>query len=76
MVETITRLYHCHKIHKHVTVYEEYEVSGRTSFDSDFYITFPDSTITELENNGCITIVNDIVGSICLTEYGYQESKK
>ena len=28
MVETITRLYHCHKIHKHVTVYEEYEVSG------------------------------------------------
>ena len=27
MVETITRLYHCHKIHKHVTVYEEYEVS-------------------------------------------------
>ena len=30
MVETITRLYHCHKIHKHVTVYEEYEVSGNS----------------------------------------------
>ena len=27
MVETITRLYHCHKIHKHVNVCEEYEVS-------------------------------------------------
>lgn len=59
-----------------VKMTNEYNASGHTSFDSDFYITFPDSTITELENNGCITIVNDIVGSICLTEYGYQESKK
>lgn len=59
-----------------VKMANEYDASGRTSFDSDFYITFPDSTITELENNGCITIVNGIVGSICLTEYGYQESKK
>ena len=59
-----------------VKMANEYDASGRTSFDSDFYINFPDSTITELENNGCITIVNDIVGSICLTEYGYQESKK
>lgn len=59
-----------------VKMANEYDTSGRTSFDSDFYITFQDSTITELENNGCITIVNDIVGSICLTEYGYQESKK
>lgn len=59
-----------------VKMANEYDASGHASFDSDFYITFPDSTITELENNGCITIVNDIVGSICLTEYGYQESKK
>lgn len=59
-----------------VKMANEYDVSGKTSFDSDFYITFSDSAITELENNGCITIVNDIVGSICLTEYGYQESKK
>ncbi len=59
-----------------VKMANEYDASGRTSFDSDFYITFQDSTIAELENNGCITIVNDIVGSICLTEYGYQESKK
>lgn len=59
-----------------VKMANEYDVSGHTSFDSDFYITFPDSAITELENNGCITIANDIVGSICLTEYGYQESKK
>ena len=28
MVETVSRLYHCHKIHKHITIYEEYEVSG------------------------------------------------
>ena len=59
-----------------VKMANEYDASGHTSFDSDFYITFPDSTITALENNGCITIVNDIVGSIFLTEYGYQESKK
>lgn len=59
-----------------VKMANEYDASGHTSFDSDFYITFQDSTITELENNGCIAIVNDIVGSICLTEYGYQESKK
>lgn len=59
-----------------VKMANEYDASGHTSFDSDFYITFPDSTITELENNDCITIVNDIVGSICLTEYGYQESRK
>lgn len=59
-----------------VKMANEYDASGHTSFDSDFYINFPDSTITELENNGCITIVNDIVGSICLTEYGYQESRK
>lgn len=28
MIEETTRLYHCHKINKHITIFEDYEVSG------------------------------------------------
>ncbi len=59
-----------------VKMANEYDVSGKTSFDSDFYISFSDNILTELANDGYITIVNDVVGSICLTELGYKESKK
>lgn len=30
MIDTVSRMYHCHKLHKNITVYEEYEVSGNT----------------------------------------------
>ena len=30
MIEQSTRLYHCHKIHRHITIFEDYEVSGDT----------------------------------------------
>lgn len=55
---------------------QEYDASGHNSFDSFFYLGFPQSVLIELENEGCIIAKNDIIGSIELTDIGYQEAKK
>lgn len=59
-----------------VKLANEYDASGRNSFDSCFYMDFPESVLAELENDGCIIVKNDVIGSIQLTEFGYQEAKK
>lgn len=52
----------------------EYDQSSRDSFDSCFYLGYPESVIDELEENGCITRKNNIIGSIVLTQSGYEEA--
>lgn len=59
-----------------VKMAQEYDTSKRNSFDSFFCLDFPENVLIELENEGCIVVKNNIIGSIHLTEYGYQEAKK
>ncbi len=59
-----------------VKLANEQDASGQTSFDSTFYINFPKEDITDLENEGYIIVKNDLVGSMYLTDFGYQEAKK
>lgn len=54
----------------------EYDSSHRQCFDSYFYIGYPDSVLTELENYGYILCKSDVIGSIELTRAGYNEAKK
>ena len=54
----------------------EYDQSHRDEFDSCFYLSYPKSVIDELEENGCITRKNNIIGSIILTPSGYEEATK
>lgn len=51
----------------------EYDQSRRDSFDFGFYLGYPESVIDELEENGCITRKNNILGTIILTQSGYAE---
>lgn len=44
------------------------------SFDSEFYIDFPDDVIVDLANNGYILSRGNISGTIVLTELGYEEA--
>lgn len=59
-----------------VKMAREYDVSKRNSFDSFFYMDFQKRVLFELEDEGCIVIKNDVVGSIQLTEFGYQEANR
>ena len=59
-----------------VKLANEYDASGQTSFDSTFYITFPEDSIVELENEGYIVVKNDLVGTMYLTKDGYRKAKK
>ena len=54
----------------------EYDQHRRSSFDSCFYLGYPESVIDELEENGCITRKNNIIGSIILTQSGYEEATR
>lgn len=54
----------------------EYEKSQENAFDHIFYISFPDNVIRELEADGYIVRCNDIVGTIKLTQFGYNQAKK
>ena len=40
------------------------------------YMSFPDDVITELAHVGFIVKLNDIVGTIELTQSGYEEAKQ
>lgn len=59
-----------------VKMANEFDTSGRSSFDSTFYCNVPEKDIVDLENDGCVIIKDDIVGSMYLTDIGYQEAKK
>lgn len=52
----------------------EYDRSKKNSFDSMFYASYSNDVLNELQNNGCITIENDVNGTIHLTNIGYDES--
>ena len=54
----------------------EYDTSNRNSFNSTFYMDFPKRVLYELEENECIVMKNDVIGSVQLTEFGYQEANK
>lgn len=53
---------------------DEFKKSNRTSFDSMFYMNYPDSVVDELEDNGYIVRKNDIIASIVLTTAGYEKA--
>lgn len=46
------------------------------SFDMDFYLTYPDAVLSELASKNLIVRCNDIVGTIKLTQIGYDAVKK
>lgn len=52
----------------------EFDRSKKNSFDSMFYIDYSNSVLTELYNNGYITMKNDVSGTIQLTNDGYNKS--
>lgn len=54
----------------------EYDKSGRSLFDSMFYLGFSDEVINELESLGYIICKNDVIASIALTKAGYEEANK
>ena len=54
----------------------EFDISGQSSFDSTFYCNVSEKDIVDLENDGYIVIKDDIVGSMYLTDIGYQKAKK
>lgn len=54
----------------------EFDKSECSSFDSMFYIGYQNSVIKELEDNGYITVKNDITGTIELTRSGYEAAAK
>ena len=54
----------------------EYDQNHRDEFDSCFYLSYPKPVIDELEENECITRKNNIIGSIILTQSGYEEATR
>ena len=56
------------------TMASEYNQSSKNEFDSCFYLGYPKSVIYELEENGFITRKNNIIGSIILTQSGYEDA--
>lgn len=59
-----------------VKMASQFDSTHKNDFDSLFYFSFPDSVINELESLNCIVKQNDIVGTIKLTPFGYEEAKK
>lgn len=54
----------------------EFDEKRRTDFDVMFYLGTPDSIIDEMDAIGYIAKQNDIVGTIRLTLFGYEEAKR
>ncbi len=54
----------------------KYDKTGESELCFDDYMSFPDSVIKELEVCGFIVKQSDIVGTIKLTQLGYEESNK
>lgn len=59
-----------------VKMASQFDSTHKNDFDSLFYFSFPDSVINELESLNCIVKQNDIVGTVKLTLFGYEEAKK
>ena len=53
-----------------------YDQDHKNGFDVMFYIGTPEHVLDELEYDGYISKVNDIIGTIMLTESGYREAKR
>lgn len=53
-----------------------YDQDQKNGFDVMFYIGTPEHVLDELEYDGYISKVNDIIGTIMLTESGYREAKR
>lgn len=53
-----------------------YDNTRKNDFDFSFYVGYPETVIDELVHEGCIVKQTDIVGTIKLTEFGYDEAKK
>lgn len=59
-----------------VMMASKYDQTKDGSLGFTDYMSFPDSVINELANVGFIVKRNDIVGTIELTQFGYEEAKK
>lgn len=59
-----------------VKMASHFDSTHKNDFDSLFYFSFPDGVINELDALGYIVKQNDIVGTIKLTTFGYEEAKK
>lgn len=55
---------------------DEFDRSKRRSFDSMFYMGYPDDVLEELSIYGYIIRKNDVIASIELTADGYAEGKR
>lgn len=52
----------------------EFDRSKKNSFDSMFYNEYSNNVLKELYDNNCITIEDDVSGTIRLTNNGYNEA--
>lgn len=59
-----------------VKMASEYDNSNRKTFNSIFYLDYPDNVLIELEDNGYIIRENNIAATIKLTQAGYEAAKK
>lgn len=59
-----------------VKMAEKYDETKDSSLYFTDYMSFPGTVIDELNRNGYIVKQNDIVGTIALTQLGYDEAKK
>lgn len=53
-----------------------YDQDHKNAFNVMFYLGTPEYVLDELENDGYISKVEDIIGTIMLTESGYKEAKR
>lgn len=53
-----------------------YDSGHENNFDSTFYLGYPEVVITELSDDGYIVALNNIVGTIKLTQEGYEAAKQ
>ena len=59
-----------------VKLVSSYDSNRNNDFDSLFYYDFDDGVINELDYLGYIVKQNDIVGTIKLTQAGYEAAKR
>lgn len=55
---------------------DAYDQGHPNSFDNTFYLGYDDAVINSLDAGGYIVAQDDILGTIQLTEFGYNEARK
>lgn len=53
---------------------DEFDRSKKNSFDSIFYAGYSNNVLNELSDGGYISVKDDVVGTIMLTNEGYDKS--